>query len=135
MKWVGGIFFGCRFNAMNFLEKYRGKKIMFVGDSLSLNQFNSLACMIHAWIPNSRTTFNKMNALTSVTFEVSFTHIIYSHFRLFSLIFRLLHINHWSNLTVLRCNFILKSFCITTDKAICDRADIGLFLHFQEDIF
>ncbi|KAK4255584.1 hypothetical protein QN277_008568 [Acacia crassicarpa] len=58
-----------RFNALNFLEKYRGKKIMFVGDSLSLNQFNSLACMIHAWVPNSRTTFNKMNALTSVTFE------------------------------------------------------------------
>ncbi|KAI9086748.1 hypothetical protein K1719_031342 [Acacia pycnantha] len=58
-----------RFNALNFLEKYRGKKIMFVGDSLSLNQFNSLACMIHAWVPNSRTTFNKRNALTSVTFE------------------------------------------------------------------
>ncbi|WCJ30936.1 TRICHOME BIREFRINGENCE-LIKE 39 [Euphorbia peplus] len=31
-----------RFNGMYFLEKWRGKKIMFVGDSLSLNQWQSL---------------------------------------------------------------------------------------------
>ncbi|KAJ7981563.1 Trichome birefringence-like family [Quillaja saponaria] len=58
-----------RFNALNFLEKWRGKKIMFVGDSLSLNQFESLACILHAWIPNSKTTFIKKDALSSVTFE------------------------------------------------------------------
>jgi hypothetical protein len=43
---------------------------MFVGDSLSLNQFNSLACMIHAAVPNSRTTFRQRDALQSLTFEV-----------------------------------------------------------------
>ncbi|KAI4322757.1 hypothetical protein L6164_022423 [Bauhinia variegata] len=58
-----------RFNAVNFLQKWRGKKIMFVGDSLSLNQFNSLACMIHSWIPNSRTTSVKGTPISSVTFE------------------------------------------------------------------
>ncbi|KAK4286098.1 hypothetical protein QN277_002706 [Acacia crassicarpa] len=58
-----------RFNALNFLQKYRGKKIMFVGDSLSLNQFNSLACMIHSWIPNSRTSTSQKGVLSTVTFE------------------------------------------------------------------
>ena len=68
--WLQNCF--CRFNGLDFLEKYRGKKIMFVGDSLSLNQFNSLACMIHAWVPKSRTTFSQRDALSSVTFEVGF---------------------------------------------------------------
>ncbi|XP_014524395.1 protein trichome birefringence-like 39 [Vigna radiata var. radiata] len=58
-----------RFNGLDFLQKYRGKKIMFVGDSLSLNQFNSLACMIHAWVPKSRSTFSQRDALSKVTFE------------------------------------------------------------------
>ncbi|KAK2380841.1 Protein trichome birefringence-like 39 [Trifolium repens] len=58
-----------RFNGLNFLKGHKGKKIMFVGDSLSLNQFNSLACMIHAAVPNSRTTFRQRDALQSVTFE------------------------------------------------------------------
>ncbi|KAL4014342.1 hypothetical protein IC575_026544 [Cucumis melo] len=58
-----------RFNGLNFLEKWRGKKIMFVGDSLSLNQWESLACMIHASVPNSKTSFVRREGLSSVTFQ------------------------------------------------------------------
>ncbi|CAI0461122.1 unnamed protein product [Linum tenue] len=57
-----------RFNGLNLLEKWRGKKIMFVGDSLSLNQWQSLACMIHSWVPNSRYSLVRTEALSSVTF-------------------------------------------------------------------
>lgn len=65
----------CRFNGLKFLKGHKGKKIMFVGDSLSLNQFNSLACMLHASVPNSKATFRQRDALSSVTFEVcSFFH-------------------------------------------------------------
>ena len=78
-KWVWEIFL-CSFNALDFLQKYKGKKIMFVGDSLSLNQFNSLACMLHASVPNSRITFIKKNALSSVTFEVSFHNSVFFSF-------------------------------------------------------
>lgn len=68
-KWVVGKLF-CRFNGLNFVKGHKGKKIMFVGDSLSLNQFNSLACMIHASVPNSKATFYQRDAISSVTFEV-----------------------------------------------------------------
>ncbi|GLT38041.1 hypothetical protein SLA2020_123120 [Shorea laevis] len=42
-----------RFNALNFLEKFRGKSIMFVGDSISRNQYESLICMLHSAVPNA----------------------------------------------------------------------------------
>ncbi|KAE9461933.1 hypothetical protein C3L33_06164, partial [Rhododendron williamsianum] len=59
-----------RFDGMEFLRRWRGKKIMFVGDSLSLNQWESLSCMVHASVPNAKTTFAKKDLLSSVTFEV-----------------------------------------------------------------
>ncbi|KAJ6696780.1 hypothetical protein OIU85_003159 [Salix viminalis] len=58
-----------RFNGLYFLEKWRGKKIMFVGDSLSLNQWTSLSCLIHSWVPNSKYTVFRTDVLSSVTFE------------------------------------------------------------------
>ncbi|XP_058208631.1 protein trichome birefringence-like 39 isoform X2 [Rhododendron vialii] len=58
-----------RFNGKDFLERWRGKKIMFVGDSLSVNMWESLSCMIHSWVPNSKTAFIRKGSLGSVTFE------------------------------------------------------------------
>ncbi|CAM8880260.1 unnamed protein product [Rhodiola kirilowii] len=58
-----------RFNGLYLLEKMRGKKIMFVGDSISLNQWQSLACMIHSWVPNSKYTLIRTNGLSTVTFQ------------------------------------------------------------------
>ncbi|XP_039033583.1 protein trichome birefringence-like 37 [Hibiscus syriacus] len=63
---------GCnlpRFDGASFLAKWRGKKIMFVGDSLSLNMWESMACMIHASVPNSKTTFVRKTPLSFVIFE------------------------------------------------------------------
>ncbi|XVF87356.1 hypothetical protein PTKIN_Ptkin18bG0113500 [Pterospermum kingtungense] len=63
---------GCsvpRFDGVSFLEKWRGKKIMFVGDSLSLNMWESLACMIHASVPNSKTTIARKTPFSFVIFE------------------------------------------------------------------
>ncbi|KAL3643499.1 hypothetical protein CASFOL_014314 [Castilleja foliolosa] len=63
---------GCkmpRFNGLEFLKRWRGKRIMFVGDSLSLNQWQSLACMIHAFVPNSNIAYTRQGTLSSVTFR------------------------------------------------------------------
>ncbi|WKA11914.1 hypothetical protein VitviT2T_029365 [Vitis vinifera] len=42
-----------RFNGEDFLKRFKGKKIMFVRDSLSENQWQSLTCMVHAAIPQT----------------------------------------------------------------------------------
>ena len=50
---------------------------MFVGDSLSTNMWQSLACLIHAWVPNARYTLLRQKGLASLTFEVCSILIIF----------------------------------------------------------
>ncbi|XP_047330024.1 protein trichome birefringence-like 38 [Impatiens glandulifera] len=57
-----------RFDGVEFLRRMRGKKIMFVGDSLSLNQWESLSCMIHASLPKPNFSFAKTQLISHVTF-------------------------------------------------------------------
>ncbi|KAL2663861.1 hypothetical protein AAZV13_02G125700 [Glycine max] len=61
-----------RFDGVSFLNKWKGKKIMFVGDSLSLNMWESLSCMLHASVPNATTSFVRRQAISTVTFEVCY---------------------------------------------------------------
>ncbi|OIS97849.1 PREDICTED: protein trichome birefringence-like 37 [Nicotiana attenuata] len=58
-----------RFNGKDLLKRWRGKKIMFIGDSLSLNMWESLACMLHASVPNAKTSFARRETFSSVTFQ------------------------------------------------------------------
>ncbi|KAL8141305.1 hypothetical protein V2J09_007326 [Rumex salicifolius] len=61
---------GCdlpRFDGQDFLERFKGKKIMFVGDSLSANQFESLKCILHSASPYSKYTFHQTNILSTFT--------------------------------------------------------------------
>uniref|UniRef100_A0A2C9UWZ9 Uncharacterized protein n=1 Tax=Manihot esculenta TaxID=3983 RepID=A0A2C9UWZ9_MANES len=60
-----------RFDGVNFLESVRGKKIMFIGDSVSFNQFESLLCLLHAAVPNSNIREDKNASIPTVIFEVS----------------------------------------------------------------
>nr|AAC63839.1 unknown protein [Arabidopsis thaliana] len=59
-----------RFDGANFMRRMRGKKIMMVGDSLSLNMFESLACLLHASLPNAKYSLRRSQPLTSLTFQV-----------------------------------------------------------------
>ncbi|GMJ14493.1 TRICHOME BIREFRINGENCE-LIKE 38 [Hibiscus trionum] len=60
-----------RFNGQTFLKRFKGKKIMFIGDSLSLNIWQSLICMLHAAVPNSNIIRQELNnnSISSVEFE------------------------------------------------------------------
>ncbi|XP_074293305.1 protein trichome birefringence-like 41 [Silene latifolia] len=61
---------GCslpRFDAKEFLAKVKGKKIIFVGDSLSLNQWQSLTCMLYAANPMAK--YNILQRLPVYHFE------------------------------------------------------------------
>lgn len=43
---------------------------MFVGDSLSLNMWESLACMLHSSMANATTSFTRKESISAVTFQV-----------------------------------------------------------------
>jgi hypothetical protein len=60
----------CRFKGQDFLSRWKGKKILFVGDSLSLNQWESLACMLHAAAPASKVAYSRGNPVSTITFQV-----------------------------------------------------------------
>ncbi|KAK8959371.1 hypothetical protein KSP40_PGU014560 [Platanthera guangdongensis] len=57
-----------RFDGGDFLRRWRGKKMMFVGDSISYNQWQSLLCMLHAALPDSNISVQKRDPLSTVTF-------------------------------------------------------------------
>ncbi|KAG9142068.1 hypothetical protein Leryth_026869 [Lithospermum erythrorhizon] len=62
---------GCdliRFDGQDFLKRFSGKRIMFVGDSLSSNQWQSLACMLQAAAPSSNYILDRGKALTNLSF-------------------------------------------------------------------
>lgn len=77
--------FFTRFDGQNFLEKLRGKTIMFVGDSLSRNQWLSMLCIIHSSMPKANYAVNislvkDMTTYTftvclSTTYSISFFHL------------------------------------------------------------
>ncbi|KAI5674981.1 hypothetical protein M9H77_05931 [Catharanthus roseus] len=57
-----------RFNGLEFLYRMKGKNIMFVGDSLGRNQWESLICMISADVPQSPTQMTRGDPLSTFKF-------------------------------------------------------------------
>ncbi|XAR58902.1 hypothetical protein NMG60_11014475 [Bertholletia excelsa] len=57
-----------RFNGLDFLLRMRGKTVMFVGDSLGRNQWESLICMISAAVPRSRAQMARGYPLSTCKF-------------------------------------------------------------------
>nr|XP_043626796.1 protein trichome birefringence-like 38 [Erigeron canadensis] len=59
-----------RFDADKFLTKMSGKKIMYIGDSISGNQWQSMVCLLHAALPpHAIITEKTVDSTTTVTFE------------------------------------------------------------------
>ncbi|XP_006657022.1 protein trichome birefringence-like 38 [Oryza brachyantha] len=60
-----------RFDGAELLRRWRGKTVLFVGDSLSMNQWASLSCMLHAALPPGgagRVSFASGEPVSSVRF-------------------------------------------------------------------
>ncbi|BBG99289.1 Plant protein of unknown function D [Prunus dulcis] len=57
-----------KFDGSRILTEFRGKSIMFIGDSLSLNQWQSLTCMLHTAVPKAKYTLVRTGGLSTFTF-------------------------------------------------------------------
>nr|GLL33395.1 protein PMR5-like [Ipomoea trifida] len=57
-----------RFSGLDFLMKMRGKTVMFVGDSLGRNQWESLICMISTSVPRTQTQMQGGDPFSSFKF-------------------------------------------------------------------
>ncbi|KAL8472414.1 hypothetical protein ACS0TY_029572 [Phlomoides rotata] len=83
-----------RFDGKEFLEKYRGKKVMYVGDSLSANQWESMGCMLHAAVPIANYRLSSRGPLTTLSFpEYEFSIMFLKNGFLVSLVNRILKID------------------------------------------
>ncbi|KAK4757638.1 hypothetical protein SAY87_018939 [Trapa incisa] len=58
-----------KFSAKLLLQKMRNKRLMFVGDSLNRNQWESMVCMAQSIIPPSRKSLNKSGSLSVFRIE------------------------------------------------------------------
>ncbi|KAK4277813.1 hypothetical protein QN277_015751 [Acacia crassicarpa] len=58
-----------KFKPRLLLEKLRGKRLMFVGDSLNRNQWESMVCMVNAANPSGNKTWYKTGSLAIFSIE------------------------------------------------------------------
>lgn len=66
-KWIPN---GCdlpRFDGAGFLRRFKGKSIMFVGDSLTRDQWQSLTCLLYTSIPNLNYTLVRKKMISTFT--------------------------------------------------------------------
>ncbi|XP_043723695.1 protein trichome birefringence-like 38 [Telopea speciosissima] len=58
-----------RFDGEDFLRRLQGKNIMFVGDSVSVNHWESLICLLHAAVPQANITHELADSISTLTFQ------------------------------------------------------------------
>ncbi|KAL3652213.1 Xylan O-acetyltransferase 1 [Castilleja foliolosa] len=58
-----------KFKAKFLLEKLKNKRLMFVGDSLNRNQWESMICLVQSVVPQGRKSLNKTGSLSIFKIE------------------------------------------------------------------
>ncbi|XP_018859086.2 protein trichome berefringence-like 7 [Juglans regia] len=67
-----------RFNVRNILEKFRSKRVVFVGDSMSQTQWESLICLLMTGVENKKSVY-EMNG-NKITKQIRFLGVRFSSF-------------------------------------------------------
>ncbi|KAJ4980397.1 hypothetical protein NE237_031234 [Protea cynaroides] len=68
-----------RFNGEDFLKRFQGKKILFVGDSLTNNQWQSLICMLHSSVPQATYNLDLNDPFSTCTFPDYGLSLMFNH--------------------------------------------------------
>ncbi|XP_071905204.1 protein trichome birefringence-like 41 [Coffea arabica] len=62
---------GCdlaKFDGRAFLQKFRGKSILFAGDSLTRDQYMSLACLLYTSVPGTNYNMTRVGLISTLKF-------------------------------------------------------------------
>ncbi|KAL3503077.1 hypothetical protein ACH5RR_037526 [Cinchona calisaya] len=62
---------GCQlpgFDGRDFLQKYKGKSILFAGDSLTRDQYMSLACLLYTSVPGTNYNMTRVGLVSTLKF-------------------------------------------------------------------
>ncbi|KAL2943331.1 Protein trichome birefringence-like 38 [Bienertia sinuspersici] len=84
------------FDGQEFVQKFNGKKIMFVGDSLSFDQWQSLTCMLKASLPYSHYNLKVKGEVSTFSIKVicnlapcfKFLSLLYVEYKLSVMLYR-----------------------------------------------
>ena len=60
-----------RYDAKMLLEKFRGKRLIFVGDSLNRNQWESMICLVHSASVPDRSSLTRNGSLSMFYMELN----------------------------------------------------------------
>ncbi|KAH1045336.1 hypothetical protein J1N35_036120 [Gossypium stocksii] len=75
-----------RFDGTHLLRRLKGKKIMFIGDSISINQWQSLLCMLHAAVPTTS------GIITQDLHNHTVSTVTFKHYKVSVMLFRSLYL-------------------------------------------
>lgn len=78
--YFGNVFIRLRFNASDFLERSRNGRIVFVGDSIGRNQWESLLCMLSIVVSNQSSMYEANGV--PITRHKGYFSIIFQEFNL-----------------------------------------------------
>lgn len=59
-----------RFDPLKLLDILRGKRLMFIGDSVQRGQFESMVCMVQSVIPDGKKSFHRIPPMKIFKAEV-----------------------------------------------------------------
>lgn len=82
--WLFLVCFEVRFNATKMLEMIRGKRLVFVGDSINRNQWESMLCMLFQAVKDPKRVYETHNRRITkekgnYSFRFAVKHLLMDH--------------------------------------------------------